>query len=564
MLFANVLAMHTGKNRNNSNLTLTAAKKAIKNLAYKPVLANFCEIDGVKDFTSHDFDIDKDGNTIYYEGQVGCFTADPARIEDDKDHEDRKNVFARVAIPREYTDAAEIIERKGGTKVSVELGVNELSYSAKDKTLMLEDVEVLGLTCLGVDPDTGVQVQEGMEGARIQIEDFSADNFKFSKNELVDEITQAVMKQLGDNIAGNPALFSKEGGNKGVKFNQLLEKYGLSLEDIDFEYEGLSDEDLENEFAKRFDDGDDGQDDGQDDGDAKDDEEETPSDQDVADGVATMISALPENATLSDVDAVANARQSYDGLTSTQKELISSEVLAVLEAAEESINIARANSEDVGNVKRKRNDNELVYSVTINGETKSFSVSLIDKLNALSELVNSTYSEVDDTFYDIDAYDEDKYVIMHDYWHNKHYRQSYSVKKDVYSLKGDRVEVFAKWLTSDEISKLDSMKSTYSETLNKLVNYESEPDKMKILNSSDYEQISNIEEFIELKDINNHFNMTVDEVRNKADEILLAFAKGNKIDFSDNKGNISIGVKKFVDNKPNKTGRYGKLFKKII
>lgn len=156
MLFANVLAMHTGKNRNNSNLTIDAAKKAIKNLAYKPVLANFCEIDGVKDFTSHDFDIDENGNTIYYEGQVGCFTADSAVIKDDPDNEDRKNIFARVAIPREYTDAAEIIERKGGTKVSVELGVNELSYSAKDKVLMLEDVEVLGLTCLGVNPDTGV------------------------------------------------------------------------------------------------------------------------------------------------------------------------------------------------------------------------------------------------------------------------------------------------------------------------------------------------------------------------------------------------------------------------
>jgi len=67
MLFASVLAFHTGNNRNRSNLTEDAAKKAIKELAYKPVLANFCEIDGVRDFTSHDFIIDDDGNFIYEE-----------------------------------------------------------------------------------------------------------------------------------------------------------------------------------------------------------------------------------------------------------------------------------------------------------------------------------------------------------------------------------------------------------------------------------------------------------------------------------------------------------------
>jgi len=158
LFFGNVLVMHTGVNRNKSSLTEDAAKKAIKNLAYKPVLANFCEIDGVRDFTSHDFDIDENGEYVYYEKQVGCFTADKAYMEQDPDHEDRMNIFAKVAIPREYTDAAEIIERKNGTKCSVELGVNKLSYSAKDKVLMLEDVDVMGLTLLGKDPETGQDV----------------------------------------------------------------------------------------------------------------------------------------------------------------------------------------------------------------------------------------------------------------------------------------------------------------------------------------------------------------------------------------------------------------------
>lgn len=90
-------------------------------MAYKPVLANFCEIDGVRDFTAHDMKINDDGTISYLEKQVGCFTADKPYMEQDPDNSDRQYVFARVAIPRDYTDAADIIERKGGTKVSVEL-----------------------------------------------------------------------------------------------------------------------------------------------------------------------------------------------------------------------------------------------------------------------------------------------------------------------------------------------------------------------------------------------------------------------------------------------------------
>jgi len=47
--------MHTGKNRNGSNLTEEAAKNCLSSIAYKPLLADFCEIDGVEDFTSHAF-----------------------------------------------------------------------------------------------------------------------------------------------------------------------------------------------------------------------------------------------------------------------------------------------------------------------------------------------------------------------------------------------------------------------------------------------------------------------------------------------------------------------------
>lgn len=185
LMFGKVKLFHTGLNRNNSSVTYEAAKKCLSTIKYKPLLANFCEVDGVKDFTAHDIEINEDGSITYIERQIGCFTAEDPEMQYDEEN-DRYYVYANVAIPKEYTDAAEIIERKNGTKISVELLVNEMQYDAKEKILELTDIIVLGATCLGKDPKTGVNVEEGMEGARLDILDFSIDNNSVTVNALID------------------------------------------------------------------------------------------------------------------------------------------------------------------------------------------------------------------------------------------------------------------------------------------------------------------------------------------------------------------------------------------
>ena len=135
LLFCKVKLMHSGENRNHSNVTDNALTKASKTLAYKPILANFMEYtdengETLKDFTSHDMELNEDGTTTYFEKQVGCFTSDDPyfEVEEDTGH---NFLYGYCAIPVGYTDAASIIERKGGTKVSVELAVNELSYNVE-------------------------------------------------------------------------------------------------------------------------------------------------------------------------------------------------------------------------------------------------------------------------------------------------------------------------------------------------------------------------------------------------------------------------------------------------
>ena len=255
LLFGKVKVFHIGPNRNGSSVTKNAAEKALSTIAYKPLLANFCEVDGVKDFTSHDMEFNDDGSATYIEHQIGCFTADTPVIQYDETTE-KEFVFAKVAIPREYTDACDIIERKNGTKVSVELLVNEMNYSAKDDILELTDIIVQGCTCLGTNPETGESVSEGMQGARLDIVDFSVNNNSIvekSNNELNSKMLE-ILEKLNDTISNfNIQNFNQEGGENAMnKFEELLDLYGLTAGDVTFEVEGLSDEDLEAKFVEVY------------------------------------------------------------------------------------------------------------------------------------------------------------------------------------------------------------------------------------------------------------------------------------------------------------------------
>lgn len=255
LLFGKVKVFHIGPNRNGSSVTKNAAEKALSTIAYKPLLANFCEVDGVKDFTSHDMELNDDGSVTYIEHQIGCFTADTPVIQYDETTE-KEFVFAKVAIPREYTDACDIIERKNGTKVSVELLVNEMNYSVKDDILELTDIIVQGCTCLGTNPETGDSVEEGMQGARLDIVDFSVDNNSIvdkSNNEINSKMLE-ILEKLNDAISNfNIQNFNQEGGENAMnKFEELLDLYGLTAEDVAFEVEGLSDEDLEAKFVEVY------------------------------------------------------------------------------------------------------------------------------------------------------------------------------------------------------------------------------------------------------------------------------------------------------------------------
>ena len=514
LLFGKVKVFHIGPNRNGSSVTKNAAEKALSTIAYKPLLANFCEVDGVKDFTSHDMELNDDGSVTYVEHQIGCFTADAPVIQYDETTE-KEFVFAKVAIPREYTDACDIIERKNGTKVSVELLVNEMNYSAKDDILELTDIIVQGCTCLGTNPETGDSVEEGMQGARLDIVDFSVDNNSIvdkSNNELNSKMLE-ILEKLNDTISNfNIQNFNQEGGENAMnKFEELLDLYGLTSEEVEFEIDGLSDEDLEAKFVEVY-------------GDAEE---------------------FKKKKKCSDENEDESADEDFAGCGKKKKKCSDEDD-------------EKSNDEDFAGCGKKKKR----CAVNVESNTVEFELSHDDIRMALYGLLESTWDEnsyvwvcevYDNYFiYQKETYGDEGY----DY---KYYKQSYSKNEDNVELSGDPVEVFSTFVTESEKTALDMIRSQYEELKAFKENVEKQELKVQkdaILKSAEYAEIKDSEEFKAL--VADAEKYSVDELKVKAD-LIFAAAMKKKFNFESNLEKKSVGIN--FNAKPNKKKQaYAGLF----
>lgn len=478
LLFGKVKVFHIGPNRNGSSVTKNAAEKALSTIAYKPLLANFCEIDGVKDFTSHDMEFNDDGSVTYIEHQIGCFTADAPVIQYDETTE-KEFVFAKVAIPREYTDACDIIERKNGTKVSVELLVNEMNYSAKDDILELTDIIVQGCTCLGTNPETGDSVEEGMQGARLDIVDFSVDNNSIvdkSNNEINSKMLE-ILEKLNDTISNfNIQNFNQEGGENAMnKLDTLLEEYGLDKSELEFETEGMSDEDLEAKFVEVY----------------------------------------------GDAEEFKKKRKCAESDDSTEDDSDEEEDFA-----------------GCGKKKKRCAVNTENSTVEFELSHDDIRMALYGLLESTWD--ENSYAWVCEVYDNYFIYQKETYGDEgYDY---KYYKQGYSKTDDNVALSGDPVEVFTEFVTESEKTALDMIRSQYDELKAFKDQYDAaqiKDQKDEILESAEYAEIKDSEEFKAL--IADAEKYSVGELKVKAD-LIFAAAMKKKFNFEAEPKKKSVGI----------------------
>lgn len=489
---AHLKAAHVGKNKNHSQITYSSMKKNLKSIKNRPILAYIhqLEIDGEqkKVFGWHAMHEDDNGEVVYDEIPVGHVPTDakPELVYDaDKDKE---YIETDVYLYEGYTKAPEILmDADGQCPVSVEIDVYDFSYDAKEKILNIDDFVFKGITILGYYED-GSTVEPAMEGANISLLNFNVDKTTF-------EIDQNS---------------TKGGKNEMDLFEQLLQQYNVTVEDVTFDYENLTDEELKAKFEEMF---------------GSKPEEETP-DSNFDDGDS-------EGSEDPDENDEEDSGQSNDTIVQDEAPLSS---------------IKKNNSV---------NENTIVYSIN----DKEFSVSLNDKIYALSVLVNDTYSENDNAYYNVVVYDKE--LVMVDCWNGTAYRQSYNERAGVFSLKGDRVPVHAIYVTDTEEQQLDDIRSKYSTMSEELAKYQkAEEDSRKeaIINSEDWEVISDSAEFAQIKEHISEYS--ADEIQNKCDALLLSFAKINskKTHVVKDTNQHKFSLFRIPEEKTAEYKRYGNIF----
>ena len=245
---------HAGENRNRSSISKSNLEKYKNTINYRPVLASIVtspDDPSVLDFNSHDIEIDDNGNPIYIEKQVGCFTADEAFLQYDEEN-DKTYLMAHAVIPEEYTAASDIIRRKGGTKVSCEIAIDTMQYNEDSGILDIIDFAFMGVCLLGD------HVTEGMAGSRADIEsmaEFSAENNSVTANAEFNKVMIEMLSKLNKALDrfNNTNNSNKKGGENAMnKLDTLLEEYGLDKSELDFKTDNLSDEELEAKFLEVY------------------------------------------------------------------------------------------------------------------------------------------------------------------------------------------------------------------------------------------------------------------------------------------------------------------------
>lgn len=495
---------HIDKNRNGSGITeevMNAHKASFKG---RPILASIIKTDtGEYEFHSHDITVDEDGNWEYVEQPVGVISElKEPYLEYDAEN-DKTYLMVEGHIFEDYSKAADILQRRKTCRCSVEIAVDEMSYNANEDYLSIDKFSFRGVTILGYEQDGETEILEGMEGSRITIDNFSEENnsmFSASCQEKLIETLEKLNNTLSKFAINNA---NQEGvSNEMGHFEELLEKYGVELDAIDFEFEGMSDEELDAIFEEKF-------------------------------GGSEEVEEPTEEVAEEEFEEGSVEELTEEG---THEE----------ESTEEDEESEDNNS---GSEEFELNDIEIV-----------FKISHEDVRYGIQNLLNAMNG---DAHYYVAHSVYDSYFYYEDWMNNDAFKQNYKMRKDVISFSGDPVPVFREFVTQEERDELDSMRKNYAMLKEFKDNYDAaelKANKDAIFGREEFEVLVKNEDFIELK--NNMDNFSVEEIESKVKQIFADHVISNG-QFALNKGEVENKTKQIGFNfkeKSNKAQAYAGLF----
>ena len=496
---------HTGKNRNKSGITDDNMNKYKHTFKGRPILGAIYKTDtGEYEFRAHDMKVIDDGEDIeYIEQPIGVIsqTEEPYLEFDEK--EDKNYLMVSGTIFSDYSKAAEILERRRTCKCSVEIAVEELSYNCDEDYLSIDKFRFSGVTILGYEQDGVTEIQEGMKGSKITIDDFSVKKNSMFSADCQEKLIETLEKlNITLESFNNKNQNSEKGGEKVMnKFEELLTQYGKTAEEVTFEYENLSDEELEVAFKEAF--------------------EET------EEGTETIVE---DTVVEEEVEETINEEPIEDENEETTETVVEEPVEEVSEPEEKFVLKYELSHEDIR-------------------------CALYGLLSAESE-EDYCYAWI------LEVYDNK--FIYQDYLDGKFYRRSYSKNDENISLDGDKIEVFNEWLSKAEKDALEALKADYNALKEFKSNYDAaklQAEKDAVFAREEYSVLADNEAFKTL--ISNAEKFSVEEIESKAKSIFADHVihtgtfSANNVE-SNKPGFVAFNINK----KESKKGPYGNLFNK--
>lgn len=239
---ASMSICYSGKNRNGSSIKKSVIEAAIPSIYNCPVVCNYDV--SADEIGGHDVDFIQSGNTLKMVNLTHPLGVVPesANIywEDITDEDVVHHYLMTDIILWKRSPAYEKVKRDGITDQSMEITVNKSHYA--DGYLEIDDFTFTAFCLLG-------NVEPCFESASIQI--FSQTEFGNELSEMLEDFRNNFFKaQLPIGIGMKTKKLLEGGDDRLDQKLKILKKFGVTAEQLDFDIDSMSPDDLEAKLTK--------------------------------------------------------------------------------------------------------------------------------------------------------------------------------------------------------------------------------------------------------------------------------------------------------------------------
>ena len=238
------IAYH-GRNRNGSQISKQAFEAAIPTMYNCPVVCNYLREQD--EIGSHDVEFVKTDEGVKMVNVTTPVGVVPESASWQWELHDDNGVMHEYLCTDVYIwkrqEAYQKIKENGITDESMEISVKAGHTDEKDDVYVIDSFEFLAFCLLGT-------AEPCYESAGLEV--FSLQEFRNAYDLMLADFKESFSLSADHKVVETYKQNIEEGGNEQLDKNELLAKFGLSVDELDFDIDSMTLEELEAKLNERF------------------------------------------------------------------------------------------------------------------------------------------------------------------------------------------------------------------------------------------------------------------------------------------------------------------------